>query len=250
MKSQVNTVKLYARWIKPYLKAAKQLEQPEPGEGYGASLITAFNTILLELKIMGLKSYDPKDDVNQGILPKVFERVNTRKYFKVGVVEFNFRGLPNRVSQRGDWSFGGRTKIKFTSYSLNEQELKVLREEIGNDDFGDVMKLIEGATTETLEQMQKDIDEFLSEDEKKEDKKGKDEEDTNPFSALFSFFSLKPKEKKDEDLSKGIKPDSEYESIIRSQAIIDARDDIFTVFDIYKRAHGMPAYESPFNSMD
>ena len=51
---------------------------------------------------------------------------------------------------------------------------------------------------------------------------------------------------KKEDLSKGIKPDSSHEKVIRSQAIIDSREKCFTVFDIYKKAHRMPSHASPF----
>ena len=46
LKSQVNSLKLYSRWAKPYLKAAQQLEMQEKGRE--PALVKSFNTILLE----------------------------------------------------------------------------------------------------------------------------------------------------------------------------------------------------------
>ena len=252
LRSQVNTVKLYSRWIKPYLRAAQKLEQNASPQ---ASLVTAFNTILLELSILAKVHYDPEEDIRTGLLPQVFEKVKSRKYYVVVVVDFKFRGIPQRASQRGDWAFGGKSDVRFLSYSLNEQELQVLKEELEKSDVDEVMTLIEGITTESLDELQGDIDEFLKEDdkEKEEDKKRKmKEQDVNPFTSLFSFLKFDKfvnKKSEKEDLSHGIKPDSSYEEVIRSQAIIQARDRCWNAFDIYKRAHKMPAHPNPFDSV-
>jgi Ni,Fe-hydrogenase maturation factor len=246
LRNQVNSVKLYSRWLKPYLKSMSQLERRANPT---AALVTAFNTTLLELTLIGKSEYKPEDDVKEDILPKVFERVKVRKYLPIVIVEFKFRGVPQKVGQ--GYSYGGRTEMTFTSYALNEDELKVLKEEIEKDDLGDLMELIEGTTTESLEALQEDIDEFLKEagekEQKKREKKERREQDVNPFTALFEFLIPAKKEKKEEaDLSKGIKPDNSYEKIIRSQAIVSARKKCFTVFDVYKKAHSMQSYESPY----
>ena len=246
LKSQVTTIKLYSRWIKPYLKAAKSLEQ---NANPSAALVTAFNTILLELTLMGKRSYSPDGDIENGVLPRSFKGAKLRKYTSLVFIEFKFRGIPQRASQRGDWAFGGRAEVKFTSYALNDEEIKKFKEELEKDDLGDMMGFIEGVTKESLEDIQKDIDEFLGEDKKKEEKKEKNQADTNPFSALFSFLKSDKKKDKDENKksSDTIRPDNPYERIIRSQAILEARNSCFTVFDIYKRAHGMPAHPAPFD---
>ena len=240
LQSQVNSVKLYARWAKPYLKAAQKLEQQESSS---AALVTAFNTILMELTLLAKTSYDPADDVAEGILPKHFEHSTKRKYSPIAIVEFDFRGIPQRVGQH--YTHGGKTTIKFTSYALNDQELKVLKQELDKDDLGEVMKLIQGITEESLEKMEDDIKEFL-EPTKKENSEKKESGDVNPFTALFSFLKTSKKKEKNDDLSKGIKSDSSHEKVIRSQAIIDAREKCFTVFDVYKKAHRMPSHASPF----
>ena len=110
------------------------------------------------------------------------------------------------------------------------------------------MRLIEGATTESLAEVQKDIDEFLEPSEKKE-KKTKKTEDVNPFGALFSFLKKKEAPVEKEDLSAGIKSETEYEKVIRSQAILDAREKCFTIFDVYKKSHGMVSHTSPFEQI-
>ncbi|MDP4039662.1 MAG: hypothetical protein Q8P57_03730 [Candidatus Pacearchaeota archaeon] len=248
LKSQVNSLKLTTRWVKPYLKAAQKLEQKH--DSMQAALVTTFNTILLNLVILAKSPYNPEDDVNEELLPEVFKKVKARKYYSILIVEFDFRGIPQRVPQSQHWGFGGRVNIKFTSYSLNEQEIKVLKEELEKDDMGDVMQLIQGVTDDSLDQIKKDIDDILDDKKKLAEQEEEKSKDINPFSALFSFLKFKDKKDKDkkEDLSKGIKPDNRYEEIIRSQAIISAREKCFTTFHTYKKAHGMPSHQDPFKA--
>ncbi len=237
LRSQVNTIKLYSRWVKPYLKAARQLEsRMDPDAG----LVTTFNSVLLELTLIAKSEYKPDEDIAVGDLPKVFKDVSKKKYFSVVLVEFKFRGIPHRAGQ--GFTFGGRTEVVFTSFGLNDLEIEILKKELEKDDLGDAFKLIEGATQESLDQIQKDIDEFLDEDKKPE--KEKTGEDTNPFTALFSFFTSNKKKDKDKDKKeeKKLTPDNIYEKVLRSQAIIGARDSARNVFEIYKQSHGMPAF--------
>jgi len=49
LKSQANMLQLYSRWVKPYLKAAAELEMKDDSKS--PELITAFNTIIFELLI-------------------------------------------------------------------------------------------------------------------------------------------------------------------------------------------------------
>ncbi len=262
LKSQVNMLKLYAKWVKPYLVAAQKLQQNF--ESKNAALVTAFNTMILELKLIATSPYDIKDDVAAGLVPDLFNNYKGREYYKVLVLELDFRGIPQRVSQRGDWSFGGKVDIKFTSYALNEQELKVLNNEINKDDLKSVLGLVEGATKESLDQIDKDIraltegkeDEDIDKEDnkKKEDATRKKEEkakgDDFGLKAFFSAFKIKKKEKEKFDEKKTVNPapDDEYEKVVRSQCAIDSRAMCFTVFDTYKKAHGMPSHNSPFDA--
>src|SRR3989344_1577488 len=223
LKAQDNMLKLYSRWVKPYLRAAQKLEQQV---SKSAALVTAFNTMILELQILATKEYEIKDDVNAGLLPELFKKVKTRKYFKVLVLELDFRSIPQRVSQRGDWSFGGRVEIKFTSYALNEDELK------------DLDAIIQGKEESEIEEQNKK--------KKEEEEKKKNSNDDFGLNSFFSAFKFKKKEEK-KDLTKGIPPDNEYEKVVRSQAIIGAHQSCYTIFDTYKKAHGMPSHADPFD---
>jgi len=254
LRSQVSMLKLYSRWVKPYLKAAQKLEQ---NASSSAALVTAFNTVIFELALIASAEYKPGDDVDAEVLPAIFKKLNPkpRDYFPILILEFEFRSIPQKVSQRGDWAFGGRAKITFTSYALNNQELEALKKEVEEDDVESVFKLIQGATDDSLIQIQDDLNEILKSDEEKEKEKKEKEkkqvssDNTNPFSALFSGFSFKKKEPEEWTPKKPIKPDNEYEKVIRSQAAIIARERCFVLFDILKKSKGMPSHPDPTEPM-
>lgn len=263
LKSQVNMLKLYAKWIKPYLVAAQKLTQDM--ENKNAALVTAFNTMILELQVLAYAEYDINDDVAAGNVPDLFKHYKGRKYFKVLVLELDFRSIPQRVSQRGDWSFGGKAELKFTSYALNDEELDVLKKEIDKDDLKSMLELVQGATDDSLKQIDKEIraltegkeeEDIEKEDEEKakaeaEAKEAKKKGDDFGFKALFSAFKFKKKEKDKFDPKKDVipAPDDEYEKVVRSQCAIDSRATCFTTFDTYKKAHGMPSHASPFDAL-
>ena len=254
MRSQVSALKLYARWVKPYLEASRKLEQ---NAGNSAALVTTFNTLILELTLLGKNEYKTTDDVKLGDLPILFLKDNlpkgTRKYHSCVLVDFKFRSIPQRAGQ--GYAFGGKADVSFYGFSLNDEELKILEKAVSEDEFKGMLSLIEGTTTQSLMEIEKDINEFLegekTEEQKKEEaKKAKEKEnseDSNPFSALISFF--KPKEKNEEgkkdkeiDMKKLLKPDDRYEKVLRSQAIVGARDSCNTIFETYKKAHQMPSF--------
>ena len=256
LKSQVNSLKLYSRWAKPYLKAAQQLEMKDSGRN--AALVKTFNTILLELSLFGKNKINIKNSALEGKLPdefakEKFTRSLKRNYYNCILVDFNFRGIPQRISQRSDYVFGGRTEITFSAFALNDDELAKIEEELDKSDIEDVLRLIEGVTTESLGQLQEDINSFLN--EIGEDKpKEKPKDDSNPFLALLGFYdkkdtlkgtskSEKPKEKKQGDKNKPIKKDNWIEKThIRPLAVSKAENMVFKLFDIYKKAHGMVSY--------
>lgn len=254
LKSQVSTVKLYARWAKPYLRAAQKLEQnanPESWSGsFAAGLVSAFNTSILELVLMGTAPYSPDADIAQGDLPKIAGDKKLRKYASLVLVEFHFRSIPERTNQ-GGYGFRGRIEIIFSGYGLNEDEIKIFKSALLKDDLKDVLQLVEGATGESLEVMMKDIDEFMKEDEKKESKEEKKSGDVNPFSELLSIFKPNKEESKEEKKEeksekkeefndkKIIPKDSQVEELLRSQAIIGARRRAYRLYDLYKKSKGL-----------
>jgi hypothetical protein len=231
LRSQVNSLKLYSRWVKPYLHAAQQLEQR--GQGTNPDLVKTFNTILLELVLLGKQEIKP---------PEEFGEMKTRrKYYSCVLIDFYFRGIPRKFTQRGDYTFGGRTEVTFNGYALNEDEIEKLKKELDNSDIADVLKLIEGSTGESLEKLQEEINFFL---EEKEEEKEKKKDDSNPFLAIIGHYEKK--ENKAEEKSnkeEKIKPDNWFEeNHLRKDAASAAKEKAFDMFDIYKKAHGMNSF--------
>ncbi len=232
LKNQVNSVKLYARWAKPYLKAAKDLEQRAAPN---AALVTAFNTTILELVLLGKAKHTLDQDITNGILPKSFKTITKKKYFPIVLIEFDYRSAPERASA-GGYGFRGRVELQFISYALTDQEIKIFKEELEKDDLGDLMNQIQGITSDSLDALKLDLDEFLG-DEKKEEKK--ESEDINPFTALISIFKAKKEEKKD---SKELPKDTDVEKVIRNQFIMRARAECSKLYSSFKGANNMPSF--------
>jgi hypothetical protein len=240
LKSQYNTVKLYARWIKPYMKAAKLLEQRANETAY---LVNMFNTTLLELNLMGICKLNWMDRLYEGKLPDEMRKMNARgelRTFKgITIVEFKFTSIPERTDQRGGYNYRGRAEVVFTNYALLDDEIKVLKDQLEKDDLGDLLKLIEGATTESIATLQEDIDEFLNETPKKNEEK-EESSDINPFSALFSFFSTKKEEDKEEN-KLIVKHESYYEAALRACFILKSRIDTQKIYSAFKSVYGNPS---------
>lgn len=253
LKSQVDSLKLYTKWARPYLKAANQLEQSEE-LGERPAHVNAFDTTLLELTLFGQDKVGVKSAVNEGDLPENFVKLEDkmRKYFSCVLVDLYFRGIPQRIQQRqgGHYTFGGRVEIRFKGYALNEEEIKKVKDKVKEKEMEDSLKLVEGVTKDSLGQIKEDIEHFLEDDEEEEETKRK-KEDVNPFSALLglnksSKSSNKKKEKEDkEDKIGDIKGDSYEEKLVRDHTKEEAEGDCFTVYDIYKKAHGMMTPPNP-----
>jgi len=249
LKSQVDSLKLYARWAKPYLKAAQQLESSSE-LGKKPELVDIFNIVLFQLTLMGKKTLNVEQEIIDKHLPRDFKKIKgLRKYYSVVVVDFNFRGVPSKMGQHT--AFGGRADVSFKAYALNEDELALLNDKLFESDLEDSLKLVQGITDDSLQQLKLDIDEFIG-DTKEKEKERLSKEDENPFTALFSFTKKpkkdlsKEKSKEEENLKKlkqkGVRPDKYPERYIRNLTEAGAIDSCFAVFDIYKKAHNMASF--------
>src|SRR3989344_2047893 len=159
LKSQVNSLKLYSRWAKPYLKVAQQLEMKEFGRG--PALVKAFNTIVLELTLLGKNKVDIKKFIDtKDLAPELGKpgilRTLKRKYYVCILVDINFRGIPQRAGQQPHYVFGGKAEVTFRSYAMSEDDIKKLEDEMKKSDMEDVLGLIEGTTTESLGKLQEE----------------------------------------------------------------------------------------------
>ena len=131
---------------------------------------------------------------------------------------------------------------------MTKEELDKLNRELDKSDIGDVLKLIEGSTSESLDNLQEEINFFLEEKEK-EEKKEKPKDQSNPFLALIGHYDKEDtpkgtsKSEKEVDKDKPVKSDDWIERThLRTFAASEAIKKVFTIFDIYKKAHGMVSY--------
>ena len=248
LKSQVSSLKLYSRWAKPYLKAAAQLESSEFGRD--PALVKVFNTLLLELTLLGKKQLDIKETAQETTFPEHFKKDSflkkvKRQYHICTFINFKFRGIPNKVPGTQHYSFGGRAEMTLRAYALNDEELKALIQKLDEDDLNSALGLIKDVTEESLDQLKEDIDYFVG---KKEDKKDFKKEASNPFSALFGRYEEKEKESKpSQDKILEVKPDNWYEkNYFRKKSAKEAISQTYSIMDVYKKAHGMPSFTSSY----
>lgn len=252
LKSQTNALKLNARWAKPYLKAAQQLAQNEKLSS-SPELVNIFNTIFMQLILMAKNDVNVSQEVTDKNLPYNFKKIkNLRKYSGVVFVDFKFRGIPGKAGQH--YVFGGRADVTFKAYALNNQEIKLLESKLGESDLEDSLKLVQGMTDESLKELKLDLKELLEDTDKEKEKA--EQENINPFSALFSFLKSSKKqekpgesitgEKEDKELmlikQKGIKKENYAEAYLRNIAEANAINSCFFLFDVYKKAHGMASF--------
>jgi len=165
LKSQVETIKLYSQWLKPYLKSAEQLRQK--GFDNNSALVNAFSTSMFELELF---AKNPKGEE----VPNKFGDYNLkRKYYPCIVINMGYRGhVSQKVTQRGDYGFavGGRIDITFDAYAINSEELKFIEEELVKEDVEESMQFSSDMAQEALKELKEDLDYFLkNEDEKKKD---------------------------------------------------------------------------------
>jgi hypothetical protein len=252
LKAQVNSLKLYARWAKPYLKAAEGLVEKEGGRN--PALVKTFGTTIFELTLLGKRKIKPKEAALDGLLPaeftkETFLRTLKRDYYLCVLVDFTFRGIPNRVQQ--GFAFGGKVDVNFKAYALNSEEIDKLDEELDKSDLNDALRLVEGATDENIKNIEQEIDFFMEEEDEKEKKKKKikSSDQSNPFLALVGAYDKTEKkeskkdDKKEEKKEIIVKKDSWIEKEhLRPLAAKDSVDTIFSLFDIYKKAHGMASF--------
>ena len=248
LKSQVSSLKLYARWVKPYLKASEQLMGKQFLADKSPDLINTFNTMLLELAILGKKQVDTKDAAYNKKIPQIFLKLKkgqVRPFYQIALVDFKFRSVPRRVSEQGHYAFGGRADIEFMAYALNQDELDLLAAELQKSDVESMLNLAEGVTKESLDQLKGDIDKYLKEDDAAEKEKAEKKQTENPFVALFNFgkkSSEKDKKKKEKEGIKNIKDlkkDTFYEGVLRQYMEGEAAENAFKIFDTLKKAYGM-----------
>lgn len=242
-RQQVETIKLYTSWAKPYIKAAQQLQQK--GFDKNPALVAAFNTTLFEIVLFGKAKLNFEKAIYNQKLPKSLQNYKEkRKYYSCLLVSVNFEGFPQKVTQQA-YGFGGKVTMNFDSYTLNEDEVELLKKTMEKDDLNAGMAFVDEYSRVALDQLKEDMDRFIS---AKEEKKEEKNESLNPFSALMDFFkSEEQKEKKKIEKPSDIRKDNYVEKEIRQIAAEEGKKNAYSIYDIYKKAHGMASSPEEFD---
>ena len=140
LRSKIESLKLYARWLGPYLKQARQLEQNAKGT---ASLVNLFNSAVAEVTLLAQREYPVNEDVDRGDLPRFFLQARRRDLFSVLILELKFRAAPERTAG-GAYGYRGRFELTLTSYALNADELAALRRELDRDNLDTTLRALGG----------------------------------------------------------------------------------------------------------
>ena len=225
LKSQVDTLKLYSSWVKPYIQAAEQLRMRMEGMS-SPELISAFGSMLLNLSLMLYNEVDVADEANNKNLPMSFKKKKMRKMYKIVFIDYTFRSYPTQ-----QFPHAGRVDIIFSSYALNEDEYDLMIDKIEKEQTSSLIGVAGNLSEESLKQLQDEIDYFTKKPEKKEEKK-----EESMFSGIVKDFmkSIAPKGKEDlireysevYEKSKGKEPGENEIAKIRELPVQAIKDEI------------------------
>ena len=226
LKSQIDSLKLYTKWAKPYLRAAQKLGMKELNDNRlsNPDIVAAFNNMQMELSLLGKKEIKPDSD-------KKFKN----KYFACIKVDFTYRTAPQAVrSGQGGTHYAhvGVIDAYFRAYAFTEKELnKVERVEVYED-----MDLVEHLTDVSLKDLTAYLDHFLKDEEEVEEKKKPFL--PNPLKGLGEIF--KPLKGTSGFFKEYKSQGTSYqEAKLRKAAQEKAKGSCITLYDVFKKAHKM-----------
>jgi len=257
LKAQVESLRLYSLWARPYLRAAQMLQFKEAKLG-DPELIQAFdqNFITIKLRAYSKKYLKEFYKAGPGGLPKKYkppEFIPEKKkaalkaekagphIYTVYEVSFTFRSRPAMVTQSGGsgvYRQFGMINIKFEGYLLRPDEFKQLKkmEEV------EAMKFIEGLTKESLAAMREDLEKYLGEIEKLEEKK---KEESKPKPIIDRILGIGGESSEGESKITFFSTQKLMEEQAKELALPGAMELLFTIYDVFKKAHKELSFPYP-----
>jgi len=263
LKSQVNSLKMYAMWAKPYLIAAQKLQTTEFNS---PNIIATFNNLQMETSLFGKKVEKVPDRF------KNIEIEDGKRIYACVEVEFDFRSIPHLLGQTREgsrYAQGGRFDIIFRAFALSEDIVKEVENTEIYEGLELVKDIVEGISDETLAELRDEIDKYTKEEPdegdpfkkltflesivnetndpalrkkikeqmeglKREINKNKKSEPANPFSSLIDAFkSAIPK----------INKPKKANNFVIDETVDSAKKTAgkmaYTIYRIYKKTHGM-----------
>lgn len=245
LKSQVAALQVYTKWARPYLIATQRLI-PAEIEKFGAEyerlglsqaeLATPFDVMHTYLEILG-----KKEVTTYGHLPIEIKNEDDKIYACVEI-KLGFRASPGGTSERGHYIAKGKVIVQFIPYVLTGKQLKELKKLQDEE----ILQFIDIMTKETLEAMKEDIEEYTKDKKKEEEKKKEKKELEIPIIKHIKWTAEQIKKFREAFKNLGIKLPLKKQDweimLLKAAAGKKAAKDTFTVYDIYKKSHGMLAW--------
>jgi len=236
MKQQYHTIKMYAKWVKPYLKNIQKLEMDTGGTFENSpDLVTAFDTSQIKLEIIARKEgYQLETEL--GLVERKFKNhiPCIRTIFKfVTIPELAFY----KEYQRGAIHVG-KIEIIIEGYVLTQEQLDAYKKNKEKEDF-EILTTINESIETIYEDMKSYLDE-LEEAEKEEPEKKKEgllepfKGITDGFKEMFSFKEEKTEEKEEKEIKM-----TGYEKSLEKEAAKIVAANVYLIYDVYKKTHGM-----------
>ena len=268
LKSQVNALKLYSQWARPYLKAAQQLMASDYRT---PDLVSIFNNMQLQVSLFGKKKVRPYEIIRTPVLTKnkLANVKLPKKIYACVEITMTYRTIPHTVtrSESGThYTQGGRVNMKFLGFALDEDEVDAVEKE----ELYQGLELIESMTKESLESVQEEISKYLEEEEKgTEDPEERmkqlgelinsvsDKRAIEKYKKEIKDLAKKMKHEKSDNiivsLSRGFKEISEpfqkmfrpkpeikwVSEMVRNSAKSTSVESAYRIYLVYKKSHGM-----------
>ncbi len=256
LKAQVDSLKIYTKWVRPYMIAVQKLIPAEFQElarykdiGIEPSIApTAFHVIWMYLEL--LAKAKAKIALRKPIVGEsgeiTLQDENNRPYAVVEV-RIAFRSSPvSAVGAEGvrGYGFTGSTIILFSGYVMQKKHLDLL--ESWKDD--EILDFIDRMTKETLDALSDDLKKYLEEKPIVEEKKPKEIEIPFMKWVKSTFGSLAKFQEQAKQIYSTIfkigMSSKEAWNVARLmlRAKYMAKDRTFSCYDVYKSSHGMLAW--------
>jgi hypothetical protein len=236
LRAQIDSLRLYTKWARPYFRAAQKLGMKEFKTKSGLpspDMVTAFSNMQMELTLMGKKEVKPSK-VHSSYAGFEFKD----KYYAVLEANFNYRTLPQsvRTEQGNQYVNSGVVDVRFKGYAMTGQDIADLE---AHETFQD-MELVDSLTEFSLKELQDDIENYLDVKSPVESEKKKDK---GMFESLFGGFSELGKSLGYGFLTNGKKDPGKFRiKLVKKAARSEALFECVLAYDIFKKAHRMTTW--------
>ncbi len=234
LKSQVNALELYTRWVKPYLVATNKLmpaeltgELDEPEE-----MVTSFDVARVYIELFGTKE-------QKWNKPFPVELPEDERIFKCINVVFVYRAIPGTV-ERGHFVHRGRVKMYFRAYVINNRQIK----EYEKSQEEEIMKFVSGMTKDSLDALYDDLKHFDAADSGGQKESPKEKKKAPVFEFMKSAKEIiEPIANVAENIKQILPKKKEFDQYtlerIKNEAANSVKKDLFLIYDLYKKSHKM-----------